>query len=103
MARKKKIRPNQTYDSFYCTIEDWHREYHFGALTPDRKYEESGHKEWDRIIVSTKIRHHITNRINSRRKFEVVEFWLSPDHTLRSKWSNDAKGIGGILSDQRLL
>lgn len=103
MAKRKNIRPFQIYDSFYCTIEEWQREYHFGAMIPDRKYEESGHKEWDRITITTKIRHHITNRINSRRKFEVVEFWLSPDHTLRSNWSKDAKDIGGIFSDRGLL
>jgi hypothetical protein len=103
MARKKKKRPTQIYDSFYCAIDDWQRVYHFGAKVPERKYDESGYGEWDRILITTNIRHHITNRPNRRRKFEAVEIWLSPDHKLRSNWSKDAKDIGGIFPDQGLL
>lgn len=103
MARKKRRFLIEFHDHLYCTVGDWRREYHFGAMIPERKYDDSGHKEWDRIIVTTKIRHHETNRVKSRRKFEAVEFCLSPDHTLRGKWNKDAKSIGMILYDRELF
>ena len=103
MGRQKKRRPTEIHDSFCCTIGDWRREYHFGAMIPERKYEDSGHKEWDRIIIATKIRRHSTSRIKSSRKFEEVELCLSPDHALRGKWSKDAKSVGVIMFDRKML
>ena len=99
--KRKRHRPIEVYDSFYCTVVDWRREYRFGALIPERKYDDSGHKEWDRIVVATKVRHHDTSRIKSRRKFEAMEFWLSPDHALRGNWSKDAERIGMIFFDRQ--
>jgi len=72
-------------------LGEWRREYDFGAILPERKYDDSGHKERDYITIATKVRHHTTTRAKSSRKFEVMEFVLSPDHALRGKWSKDAE------------
>lgn len=103
MARKKRRRPVVHYDSFHCTVEDWRWEYHFGAMIPERKYDDSGHHEWDWIRVFTKVRHHDTSRMKSSRKFESIEFCLHPDHELRGKFSKEAIDIGLIMFDRRML
>lgn len=103
MARKKRHRPVEIRDYFYCTPEVWKREYHFGAMIPERKYDESGHKEWDHIVITTKVRHHETSRVKSRRDFEAVELCLSPDHALRGNWSKEARRVGGVLCDRKLV
>jgi hypothetical protein len=72
-------------------------------MVPERRYDESGHKEWDHITITTKVRHHTTTRAKSSRKFEAIEFSLRPDHELRGKFSKDAKDIGLIMFDRRIL
>jgi len=100
MVRKKRCRPTQNYDRFYCSVGEWRREYDFGAMVPERKYDDSGHKERDHITITTKVRHHTTTRAKSSRKFEAMDFILSPEHALREKWSKDAERIGMIFFDR---
>lgn len=100
MVPKRRRRPIHHYDRFYCTVGEWRREYEFGAIIPERKYDESGHKERDYITIATKVMHHTTTRAKSTRKFEAIEFCLRPDHELRGKFSKDAKDIGLIMFDR---
>lgn len=99
MARNRKIRPGYTYDSFYCTIDGWSREYHFGIKYPESwcNRKERSFNEWDRVEIFGKIRHHDRGRTTHRRPFESAEVWLHPIHTPRNEWEKDPKDIGGIF------
>jgi hypothetical protein len=103
MVLKRRRRQIHHYDRFCCTVGEWRREYNFGAIVPERKYDDSGHKERDHITITTKVRHHTTTRAKSSRKFEAMEFILFPDHALRGKWSKDAERIGMIFFDRQSL
>ncbi len=99
MARKRKIRPRYTYDTFYCTIDGWSREYHFGIKYPESwcNRKERSFDEWDRVEILGKVRHHSRGRTTYRRPFEVAEVWLFPVHTPRSEWEKDPQDIGNIM------
>ena len=98
MARKRKIRYAETYDAFYCTIDDWRREYSFGIKYPESRRDTSGRSyvEWDHVQVVGKIRHHSRGRTTRRRLFETFEVGLCPIHSPRDEWEKDPKDIGGI-------
>jgi len=106
MAKKRKIRPKETYDSFYCTIDSWRRKYHFGIKYPESRRTINGRRfdAWDRVGIVGKVRHHDRGRTTHRRPFEAEEVWLFPIHTSRSEWEKDPKDIGGIFqpSDGKL-
>ena len=106
MAKKRKIRQRDTYDAFYCTIDSWHREYHFGIKYPEswRSEKERSFNEWDRVEIVGKVRHHSRGRMTRRRPFEVAEVWLFPIHIPRREWEKDPQDIGGIFqaSDGKL-
>jgi len=99
MAKKRNIRPRETYDAFYCTIDRWHREYHFGIKYPESRRDPNGRSfdEWDRVEIVGKIRHHSRGRMTRRRPFEVAEVWLFPIHIPRSEWEKDPQDIGNIM------
>ena len=96
---KRKFRPRETYDAFYCTIDAWHREYHFGIKYPEFRRDQNGRSfdEWDRVEIVGKVRHHDRGRTTHRRPFETVEVWLFPIHTPRNELEKDPKDIGGIM------
>ena len=98
MAGGKK-RLIETYDAFYCSIDNWRREYHFHIKYPESRRDRSGRKydEWDRVEIVGKVRHHSRGRTTHRRPFENVEVWLFPVHSPRCEWPKDPSDIGALM------
>jgi hypothetical protein len=99
MAKKRKIRPIETYDAFYCTIDGWRREYHFGIKYPEFRRDRNGRRfnEWDHVEIVGKVRHHDRGCTSHRRPFETVEVWLFWIHAPRNEWEKDPKDIGSTM------
>jgi hypothetical protein len=102
MAKKKKTRKEETYDSFDCTVDSWRRDYSFGI---DRfpvpwKETDQAHREMDHLVVMGTVVSHDTNRKPNRRKFKTVELNLFPTHTPRDKWRKDLDAVGAAWTEK---
>jgi hypothetical protein len=107
-ARGKKARSEETNDTFYCTVDGWHRLFEFGVNwrrgwkieegMGDRPYD-----EWDDIKVFGTVRDHKTYRRGSRRKFQKVEVRLYPTRLPRDQWCDDPDAVGGVYAEKGIL
>jgi hypothetical protein len=96
MAGGKRTRKEEIYDSFYCSVDGWRRDYSFGIdrLPAPWKQTNQAHREMDHIVVTGTVLSHDTNRKPNRRKFRTVELNIFPTHVSRDDWRKDMKAVG---------
>jgi len=102
MARRKKSGEEEIYDSFYCSVDGWRREYSFGIdrLPTPWKQTNRAHREMDHLVVTGTVHSHDTNRKPNRRKFRTVELNLFPIHIPRDDWRKDLKAVGHAWTER---